>query len=161
MASSGATAWDSKLLSSFGERSDPQALSLLDAGVASFFSTLWGDRGFEYWAARLHSAELIPSLSLILPSGWIKEESPFIVRPVAGVLVAHLLGRWSRTGFVDRYASWRPEAREIQAMEAGWSDFLDTVLRRNQAAIEADLAKNREQRLPGFSPVRGVNFAHE
>ena len=139
----------------------PPALSVLDAGIASFFSTRWGDRGFEYWAARLHSAELIPSLSTILSPGWMEDESPFIVRPVAGVLVAHLLGRWSRTGFVDRYASWRPEAREIQAMEAGWSDFLDAVLRRNEAVIEVDLAKNRERRLAGFAPVRGVNFAHE
>lgn len=136
-------------------------LSVLDTSVATFFSTQWGNRGFEYWAARLHSAELIPSLSTILSPGWIEGESPFIVHPVAGVLVAHLLSQWSRTGFVDRYASWQPKAREIQEMEMGWSNFLDGVLRRNEVTIEADLTKNREQRLTGFAPVRGVNISHE
>ena len=46
-------------------------------------------------------------------------------------------------------------------MEMGWSNFLDGVLRRNEVTIEADLTKNREQRLTGFAPVRGVNISHE
>ncbi len=137
------------------------ALPVLEAGVEAFFSTRWGGREFEYWAARLHSAGLVPSLSTILSRRWIAEESPFIVQPVAGVVIAHLLGRWSRVGFVDRYASWQPDAADIEAMETGWCDFLDAVLRRNQAAIERDLAMNRERRLDGFAPIRGFNYAHE
>ena len=50
----------------------PPALSVLDAGIASFFSTRWGDRGFEYWAARLHSdgTDPIASRRSFRRGGW-------------------------------------------------------------------------------------------
>ncbi len=139
----------------------PPSQPILDAGVASFFSTQWGEHGFEYWAARLHMAGLVPSLSTILSRQWIEEASPLIVQPVAGAVVAHLVGRWSRVGFVDRYRRWQPNAAEIAAMESGWTDFLDGVLRRNQGTITAHLAERRTARLAGLAPIRGFNYAHE
>ena len=145
----------------FSRALGPPSLPILETGVATFHSTEWGGQGFEYWAARLHSAGLVPPLSTILSPQWTEEESSFLVEPVAGALVAHLLSRWSRTGFVERYDSWRPDDRDIEAMEAGWAYHLDSLLSRHQAAIEVALAESRARNLRGFPQLRGVNYAHE
>ena len=145
----------------FESASGAPATPILETGVATFFSTAWGGRGFEYWAARLHAAEAIPPLATILSPEWREEESPFLVQPVSGTLVAHLLTRWSRTGFVARYGSWRPDALEVAAMEAGWRYFLDGLLRERAEELRGHLDTRRIERETGLPELRGVNFAHE
>ncbi len=137
------------------------ALPVLEAGVAAFFSTEWGGRGFEYWAARLHRGGLVPPLATLLSGGWSEQASPFVVQPVAGALVAYLLDRWSRTGFADRYSHWQPGADEIQGLESGWTYFLDALLLRNRSPILRDLGAARWRARATGPQLRGVNYAHE
>jgi hypothetical protein len=136
-------------------------LAVLEIGLASFYSSGWGGTGFEYWAARLHAGGMVPPLAAILSPEWSAQTSPLIVQPVAGALVAYLLNRWSRTGFMDRYASWSPSDEEVAGLEAGWSYYLDGLLRRHGVAIESDIATRRARRSAGPHELRGVNFAHE
>lgn len=139
----------------------PPALPLLERGIAALHAPEWGGRGVRYWAARYHRAGLAPPLAELLRTPWSGEVSPLLAAPLAGVLVEFLLARWSPTGFLERYAAWTPDAREIEGLEAGWSYHLDRVLAAHRSAIERELAEAERGRRRGLPPVLGFNYANE
>ncbi len=136
-------------------------LPLLERGIAASNAPAWGGRGIHYWAARLHRAGLVPPLPELLSSLWPEEASPLIVTPVAGVLVEFLLARWSRTGFLDRYATWMPNAGEIEGLEAGWQYHLDRLLATHGTTIERELEGAAAERNRGLPLLLGFNYASE
>ncbi len=144
----------------FARALGPPALPLLERGLAASNAPEWGGRGIHYWAARFHRAGLVPPLSELLSPPWSEEASLLLATPVAGVLVEFLLARWSRTGFLNRYATWKPNADEIEGLEAGWEYYLDRVLAAHEAAIgtELEAATARQRNLPG---ILGFNYANE
>ena len=139
----------------------PPAHPLLERGIAALHAPEWGGRGVRYWAARYHRAGLAPPLAELLRTPWAGEASPLLAAPLAGVLVEFLLARWSPTGFLERYAAWTPEAREIEGLEAGWSYHLDRVLAAHRTAIERELAERERARRRGLPPLLGFNYANE
>lgn len=137
------------------------ALPLLERGLAASNAPEWGGRGVHYWAARLHRAGLVPLLSELLSPPWSEEAFPLLATPVAGVLVEFLLARWSRTGFLDRYATWEPDAGEIEGLEAGWEYYLDRLLAAHEAAIGRELEAAAAERRLGLPAILGFNYANE
>ena len=137
------------------------AAPLLERGIAAANAPAWGGRGVRYWAARLHRAGLVPPLPELLSSPWAEEASPLIVTAVAGVLVEFLLARWSTTGFVDRYATWRPDVGEIEGLGAGWVYHLDRLLTLHGAASERELERAEADRRRGLPLLLGFNYANE
>ena len=139
----------------------PPALPLLERGIAALHAPEWGGRGVRYWAARYHRAGLAPPLAELLGTPWSEEVSPLLVAPLAGVLVEFLLARWSPAGFLERYAAWTPDTREIEGLEAGWWYHLDRLLAAHRTAIERELAEGARERRRGLPPVLGFNYANE
>ena len=139
----------------------PPALPLLERGIAALHAPEWGGHGVRYWAARYHRAGLAPPLAELLRTPWSEEVSPLLVEPLAGVLVEFLLARWSPAGFLERYAAWTPDTREIEGLEAGWSYHLDRLLAAHRTAIERELAEGARERRRGLPPVLGFNYANE
>lgn len=134
---------------------------ILSDGLAVFFSEAWGGDDFDYWAARLDDAGLIPPMAEMLRPEWSETTSRFIVEPLSGLLVAHLIGRWSRNGFLERYPAWRPDAEEIATLEPGWRAFVDVVAREYGERIRMDRDYARAEAGSLRLPLRGVNFANE
>ncbi len=145
----------------FNRALGPPSLPLLERGIAALHAPAWGGRGVRYWAARYHRAGLAPPLAELLRTPWSAEASPLLTAPLAGVLVEFLLARWSPTGFVERYAAWTPDAREIEGLEAGWSYHLDRVLAAHRSVIERERAEGGRARRRGLPPVLGFNYANE
>ena len=145
----------------FSQALGSPAVPLLERGIAASNAPEWGGRGVHYWTARLHRAGLVPPLTELLSSPWAEQASPLVVTPVAGVLVEFLLVRWSRTGFLDRYATWMPNAGEVEGLEAGWEYHLDRVLAAHGAAIERELEGAAAERNRGLPRLLGFNYASE
>ena len=139
----------------------PPALPLLERGIAALHAPAWGGRGVRYWAARYHRAGLAPPLAELLRTPWSAEASPLLAAPLAGVLVEFLLARWSPAGFLERYAAWAPDDREIEGLEAGWSYHLGQVLAAHRTAIGRELAEGERERRRGLPPLLGFNYANE
>lgn len=151
---------------------------VLEIGLGTYLSPSWGKRGWKYWAARIHAAQMTPSLAELLDDelvdpapyalehlarlrdkpreDWVfpPRESPLLVEPMAASLVDWLIEAWGREAFLERYSSWRPAPEGVDRLEAMWRASLDVLVREHRPVIE-----ERRRAFPrphGTSPGTGA-----
>lgn len=131
--------------------------SILERGLEVYFSRNWGRKGYLYWAARLFRAGIRFPLAGLLENSLPELESPLIVAPVAGAVVAFLLEQWGKEKFLSRYRQWDPLPGEVARLQEGWAQFMERQASRFQEHTEKD--RRQFQGKDRFH--RGFNFTHE
>lgn len=126
----------------------------LGDGLAVACSSHWRGRGCDAWAARLARLDDSADLGALLANRRFETSSPLVRRALAGALAGYLVSRWGAARVVAMYASWKPTAAEITALEPGWCEHLES-LRATFPSREGE----RVRSLAGFQ--RGFCFAHE
>lgn len=116
---------------------------VLETGLSTYLSTGWRGKGYRYWAARLHLSGNGAPLPDLLDNELLSQESPLVMEPLAGSLVAYLIRRWGGIdSLLARYRQWSPDAAEIKLLAPGWQAYLDDLaaeyvdeIRRDRAAF--------------------------
>ncbi len=121
-------------------------------GLAMQFTSHWRKQGYRHWASLLLQTGDHFSLQQIFDKNWYATESRLVRACLAAVLADYLLEYFGREEFLKRYQHWPQLAIDVQALEAGWQNYLETLKANFQPT------KNSRSRPPYF---KGVNFAHE
>ncbi len=127
----------------------PQTHSL-EKGLGVYFTHQWQRKGYAYWAQRLFQSASLPKLQDLLDNEMLAQESDLVMYCSAGSFVQFLLDEWGKELFLEKYATWTPNEKEIKSLEKDWHRFL-----KKQAAADQP---EREVVIPF---LKGFNFAHE
>jgi hypothetical protein len=122
----------------------------LEKGLGVYFSRQWQKRGYSYWAQRLFQSGNLPTLQDLLDNDMLARESDLVMHCSAGSFVQFLIEKWGKASFLEKYANWVPDQKEIKKLEKEWHRFLD----RQPVAEQPE----REEVIPF---LKGFNFAHE
>lgn len=116
------------------------ARQVLETGLSVYFSVNWRGKGYEYWAARLHASGNGAPLADLLNDPLFRQESQFVMEPLAGSFVALLLQKFGRDALLEHYRNWEPGPAEIATLHSEWLRYLDSLAARYGARIAADRA---------------------
>ena len=131
-------------------------LQALEWGLSLYFTTNWQKKGYAYWANRLYQSGNAVPVSEMLDNDKLTQESPLVMSCLAASFVDFLINYWGQETFLERYASWQPEAKEIRQLEARWHRYLSQP--QTQPPRTLSLQGKQPQPLPY---LKGFNFAHE
>lgn len=131
--------------------------SVLEMGLAIYFSNNWQMQGYEYWASRLHQSGNATPLADLLDNNMLRQESELVMPPLAGTFVAYLLEAYGKETFLQNYLNWEPEEGEIAKLESGWKQYLDKLSAAYQSQVNMD--RREFPQVDGFQ--KGFCYAHE
>lgn len=128
-------------------------VEFLEAGLAMHFTKDWRGTGYQYWAARIGTADGSADLGRLFDNRRLASESDLVVRPLAGAFVDWAIDAYGRENFLEKYEAWEPAPGETARLETDWRAWLER-LHRTEVVARADTPG-----LPGFH--RGFCYAHE
>lgn len=98
--------------------------SLLAVGQVATETSAWRDVPLETQAARLHDAELIPSLPALVSDTTFVHESPHAQAPVGAALHDYL----TNAGAIEQTRRGTPSTRHLRRLDSGWQAYLDSLV---------------------------------
>lgn len=127
-------------------------LLAIEKGLAIRFSTNWYEKGWDYWAQRLHCSGNLPPLNDLLDNTLFAKESDLVMSCTAAAFADFLIEHWGKATFLERYANWLPTNTERPTLQAAWSTWLaQRYANCGQSAPKA----------PPLPYLKGYNFSHE
>ena len=131
---------------------------VLETGLSIYLCDAWRGKGYRYWAARLHLSGNGAPLSDLLDNELLVQESPLVMEPLAGTLVAYLVNRWGGIdSLLERYRQWSPDPAESELLASGWEAYLDSLA----AEFAEDIRRDREAFPRSEDFQKGFCHAHE
>lgn len=129
------------------------SLSAWETGLAIHFTPRWQKEGYEYWAAKLCRAKVLPEPEALFDSETFQGLSP-IVRGVASALwVEFMLEEEGKEGLIKRYQTAETSEATPIAHKRQFRKYLNTKF-----AELPDESGRVKRPLPY---IKGFNFAHE
>ena len=125
----------------------------LETGLSIYFSEIWHEKGYAYWALRLHYADQVPPLKELLDDKRDDFISPFIVESMAGSFVSYLLNVWGKDVFLEKYVTWDLTEEEIEELEKTWRGSLEVqyVATKDEIEIHRASFPNQTSFQKGFT----------
>jgi len=132
-------------------------VELLETGLAMYFADNWRTRGYLYWAARIARLKGAADLEALLDNERVRDESPLVVKPLAGAFVSYVIERFGSDALLEQYTTWEPTVAEVASMEREWRSYL-AKLPDSRGDQRGD-ATAEERPLASFQ--KGFCHAHE
>ena len=120
----------------------------LQAGLAIYFSGKWQKMGYRYWSRKLHEANQLPELEILLKNQNWQHSSDLIFGSAAASFCEFLIDYLGKDVFFEKYKNGIFTATEIEDLEIAW-----------QASLGEPIAFGIEA--PPLPYLKGFNFAHE
>lgn len=132
----------------------------LETGLGIYFTQNWQQKGYAYWASKLHLSGNMPPLKHLLQNQTFEQSSPLIMGAMSGAFTAFLLKKWGKKTFLKQYTKANFDEQEITNLEPEWLQFLEEFSSSYKEQIATDHLQKGEKTssLPYF---KGFNFAHE
>ncbi|TAE47756.1 MAG: hypothetical protein EAZ89_17025 [Bacteroidetes bacterium] len=124
----------------------------LEEGLAIRFARRWQRKGYAYWAARLYASHNLVIVKDLCDNEYFRNESSLVRGCLSAALVSYLTETWGKETFLRRYTTWKPDAQELAALEAGWQSW-------NRANAEKYPAEAWTKAPLPF--LKGMTLAHE
>ncbi|MEO1624899.1 MAG: hypothetical protein AAFV25_07060 [Bacteroidota bacterium] len=121
----------------------------LERGLAVYLTPQWQQKGYAYWAAKLHHSDNLRPLSELLNNAEFERGSPLIGSCLAASFVAYLIDANGKETFLKKYQQWEAKGEELARLEKEWKAHLSQLTLPSSPIVAEKTF------------YKGFNFAHE
>ncbi|MFK7907800.1 MAG: hypothetical protein AB8B69_21900 [Chitinophagales bacterium] len=132
----------------------------LETGLGIYFTQNWQQKGYAYWASKLHLSNNMPPLEHLLQNKSFEQESPLMMGAMSGAFAAFALKHWGKDVFLKQYAKATFTEQEINELEPKWLQFLEKFSSPYKTQISTEHLQKRKN-VSNLTYFKGFNFAHE
>ena len=122
----------------------------LETGLAVYFSSHWQKQGYQYWAKHLIAGGNPMTAGQLLNPEIYSSSSSLIREALSGSLVNHLITKWGREQFLNKYKTWDPDEKELSDLTQSWWSSIK---------FNSWVTKPEAKAVLPF--LKGFNFTHE